>query len=131
MMASQKMVEESLRPLLGKTSTNAMSNLVDGMIDVGITGNSGPILLSKGPLAELFEKSALDHSASIRSLLNKWLIHRHAQTLIEQLEAGACLLWVKVCKEKEERQACGVLLRLSDHSVQVHDVSDTTRPIEA
>jgi hypothetical protein len=130
MLAGQKMVDESLRPLLGKASTNAMSNLVSGMIDVGITGNSGPILLSKGPLAELFERSASGRSASVRSLLNKWLIHRHAQALIEQLEAGACLLWVKVCNEKEERQTCGVLLRLSDHPVQVHDISDATKPIE-
>jgi hypothetical protein len=99
------------------------------MSDVGITDHSGPILVSAGPLAKLLKSSA-DKSASVRSVLNKWLIHRHAQALVEQLEAGACLLWVKVCNEKEERQTCGVLLRFSEHPVQVHDISDT-KPVQA
>ena len=63
-----------------------------------------PILVSGGVLVKSLKSSVSNKSVSIQSLLNTWLIHRHAQALAEQLEAGACLLWVKLRNEKEERQ---------------------------
>ena len=127
LLAGQKLVEKDLRPSLDKASASALAALVGDLTDIGIIDHSGPILVSAGPLAKLLKSSA-DKPVSVRSVLNKWLIHRHAQALVEQLEAGACLLWVKVCNEKEERQTCGVLLQLSEHPVQVHDIPNGSEP---
>jgi len=128
--ASRKVVEEDLRSTLDSAPTSALAVLVDEMSDIGIADESGPILASAGPLDELLESSIDDESSSVRSLLNNWLIDRHAHALSECLQAGVRLLWIRARGDSEERQTFGLRLQLSERPVQVHDISSINKPGE-
>ena len=122
LLAGQKTVEDRLHPSLEGASRDILSSLLNAMAETGTVYRFGPVLVSAGSLANFFSKSQHEKPKAVGSLLERWLLFRHAVCLQEELDAGGCLLWVRVRDGEEERRACGILLRHSERPVQVHDL---------
>ena len=120
LLARQETIDRMLRPEPVASDNPILLDLLKTMIVIGPAGKAGAMLLSRGRLADFLSKSS-HASSTAKPFPEGYLADRHAAFLREQLDAGACLMWVTVDNGEQEKTAGSVLLKHSCHQVQVHD----------
>lgn len=93
-----------------------------GIAALGPGEAAGEKLSSSGLLGEDLGRLLRTANDSLGAALSTWLPGASARFLAKQLEAGNLVLWVHLRDAPEERRVCSLLLDLSGHSVQVHDL---------
>lgn len=121
LLASQEAIETKFRPYVSKTDNPVLGELLQTMIVVGSASEAGHVFTSRSRLADFLTRSKGDESTE-KPFPDGHLLDRHAAFLREQLDAGACLLWVTVHNPDEEKRAGRALLEHSRHRVQMHDL---------
>ena len=101
---------------------DAQGGLVGGLMYVGATAAAGAIVITGGTLAAAIAAAAVAGGAGglIGSILAKWVGHRQAQYLQEQLNHGGLLLWVRTWDAGDEKRAVEILAKHSGRDVHVH-----------
>ena len=122
LLAGRETVENQVRPYAVDAHNLILDELLQTMIVLNHVSKAGPLFLSRGRLANFLNRTSFDRSAT-KPLLDGHLPDPHAAFLREQLDAGACLLWVAVNDENREKMAGTVLLQHSRHQVHLHDLS--------
>jgi hypothetical protein len=82
---------------------------------------AGTVVASAGAVAAAIAGTAVT-GALIGKVLARWMDHRHAEWLEEQLERGGILLWVRTADEARERQALQILGRHAAHDIHLHEI---------
>ena len=85
---------------------------------------AGTIVASAGVVAAAVTGTAIA-GALIGTVLTRWLDHRHADLIQEQLEHGGLLLWVNVPTAAERDSAVRILLDHGGTDVHVHDFAES------
>jgi hypothetical protein len=101
---------------------DAEGALVGGLMYVATGAALGAIVASGGTLAAAIAGTAAAGGAGglIGSILAKWIGHRHAHHLQEQLDHGGLLLWARTWDAGDEKRAVEILARHSGRDVHVH-----------
>lgn len=81
---------------------------------------AGTVVASAGVVAAAVTGTAIA-GALIGTVLTRWLDHRHADLLQEQLEHGGLLLWVNIPTVDERDSAVRILMAHDGTDVHVHD----------
>ena len=123
LLAEQETVDRKLRPDPAATDSHIFRDLLRTMIVIGPASGKGARLLSSGRLADFLNKTNHIPSAA-KAFPDGYLPDRHAAFLREQIDSGACLLWVTVDNGEQEKTAGSMLLKHSRHQVQLHDLAE-------
>jgi len=121
LLAGREMIDSTIRPQLDKTRNPILKDLLQTMIVVGSINEVGPMFISRSRLADFLGRAQEDELAE-KPFPDGHLPDRHAAFLREQLDAGACLLWITVHNPDQEKRAGRALLKHSRHRVQMHDL---------
>ncbi|MGH1482730.1 MAG: hypothetical protein ACRBM6_29145 [Geminicoccales bacterium] len=84
---------------------------------------AGTVVASAGVVAAAVTGTAIA-GALIGTVLTRWLDHKHADLLQEQLEHGGLLLWVNTPTEAERDSAVRILMDHGGTDVHVHDFAE-------
>lgn len=122
LLAGRETIDTKVRSRPSQADSGILEDLLQAMIVVGPVSQAGPLLISRGRLADFLSRSISDETAA-RPFPDGHLPERHAAFLRGQLDAGACLLWVTVRDEAQDKRAATALLEHSRHQVQLHDFS--------
>ncbi|MGI9491121.1 MAG: hypothetical protein ACR2QF_01705 [Geminicoccaceae bacterium] len=119
-LARREAIDTNLRPHLEKMDSGVLRDLLQEMIVVGPVSQAGPLFISRGHLAEFLSRTSKDEGMA-KPFPGGHLSDRHSAFLQDQLDAGACLLWVTIRNGDDEKTAGAALLRHSRHQVQMRD----------
>jgi hypothetical protein len=102
----------------------AEGGLISGLIYVGALAGAGAAAASGGALAAVLWAAALTGGAGGAFGLGvaRWLDHRRAERMREQLEKGGLLLWVHAGAETREKRAVDILQRHGAEDVHAHSL---------
>jgi len=81
------------------------------------------VVASAGVVAAAVTGTAIA-GALIGTVLTRWLDHKHANLLQEQLAHGGLLLWVNTPTVDEQNRAVRILMDQGGNDVHVHDFAD-------
>ena len=84
---------------------------------------AGTVVASAGVIAAAVTGTAIA-GALIGTVLTRWLDHKHADLIQEQLEHGGLLLWVNTPTEAERDSAVRILLDYGGTDVHIHDFAE-------
>ena len=84
---------------------------------------AGTVVASAGVVAAAVTGTAIA-GALIGTVLTRWLDHKHADLLQEQLEHGGLLLWVNTPTSAEQESAVRILMDQGGTDVHVHDFAE-------
>jgi len=112
----------------------AEGGLISGLVYVGALAGAGAVVASGGALGGVLLAAALSGGTggAVGLGLARWLEHRRAQRLHEQLEKGGLLVWVHVEGEDREKRAIDILQKYAAEDVHAHELgaeSDTQGPM--
>lgn len=92
------------------------------LIEVGADRADSPVLLSQGRLSQSVLEAGGGPGVRLQPLLRRWLSARSGTFLMERIDDGELLLWVRVSDGEQEARTCRTFLAHSRHQVQVHDL---------
>jgi hypothetical protein len=120
------LAESPAVPRTAYVSTEAVGaaegGLIGGLMYVGATLGAGAVVASGGALAAAIAGAALlgGTGALVGAILARWVGHRHADHLQQQMEGGGLLLWVRTWNAEDEERAVEILQRRAGRDVHVH-----------
>lgn len=82
---------------------------------------AGAVVASAGAVAAAIVATAVA-GALLGTALAQLIDRKHAERLVQQLESGGILLWVRTPDEIKERQALAILTRYAAHDVHIHEI---------
>ncbi|MEM5582065.1 hypothetical protein WNZ15_06350 [Roseibium sp. AS2] len=108
-----------------ETVGDAEGALIGAPLYVAASAAVGVILASGGTMATAIIGAALAGGAGtlIGGVLARLVGSEHADRLIEQLEHGGLLLWVRTWTPADEARATDILKKHSGHDVHLHSIS--------
>jgi hypothetical protein len=106
--------------------TEGEAALVGGLFYVGAVAAAGMIVASGGTAAAALIAAAVAGGGGglIGAALARFLEHRHAHRLQEQLNHGGLLLWVRTPTAEDEGRATEILRANGADDVHVHDLPE-------
>jgi hypothetical protein len=104
--------------------TEGEAAIIGGLFYVGAIAAAGMIVASGGTAAAALIAGALAGGGGglIGAALARFLEHRHAHRLQEQLNHGGLLLWVRTPAPEDEQRAMDILRAHGADDVHVHDL---------
>ncbi len=121
----EELEDEPLAPRTAFVSTRTVeqreSLVIGSMTTLPTLIAAGTVVASAGAVAAAIAATAVT-GALIGNVLARWMDHRHAKWLEEQLERGGILLWVRTADEDRERRAIAILSRHAAHDIHLHEV---------
>jgi hypothetical protein len=102
----------------------AEGGLISVLVYVGALAGAGAVVASGGALAGALLAAALSGGTGgvVGFGLARWLEHKRAERLHQQLEKGGLLLWVHVDESERERKAIEILTRHAAEDVHAHEL---------
>ncbi len=106
--------------------TEAKGALVGGLFYVGAVASVGIVVASGGTVAAALIAGAVAGGAGglAGAAFARFLEHRHAHRLQQQLDHGGLLLWVRTPTAGDERRAIEILRAHGADDVHVHDLPE-------
>jgi hypothetical protein len=106
--------------------TEAKGALVGGLFYVGAVASVGIVVASGGTVAAALIAGAVAGGAGglVGAAFARFLEHRHAHRLQQQLDHGGLLLWVRTPTAGDERRAIEILRAHGADDVHVHDLPE-------
>ena len=81
----------------------------------------GLVVASSGPLAALLAGAAMA-GGMLATLFSEWMGETRARRLVEQLEHGGILLWVRTDTPEKKTKALEILRRAGGRDVHIHEI---------
>ncbi len=99
----------------GEKAVATSLTVLPALIAAGLVVGSGGAVLAAVSAAAV-------GGALLATAFQHWMDERRARWLVEQLERGGILLWVRTPDEERERKALEILRRHAAHDVHLHDI---------
>lgn len=98
------MIETKFRPYRNKKDSPILGDLLQTMFVVGPATEARSMFISRGGLADFIRRTQ-EAEMTAKPIPDGHLPDRHAAFLREQLNAGACLLWVTIRTADQKKRS--------------------------
>ena len=125
---ASEMADDPAVPRTAFVSTAAIGDaeggLIGGLAYLGATVAVGAVVMSGGALAATIAAAIVAGGTGglIGSALARWVGHRHANYLHNQIENGGLLLWVRAWNRSDEERALEIIAKHAADKVHSHGV---------